>query len=121
MVDLNFQHDYQIKWSWTKISEITLKILVHLNMRTVQGQNFQRGTKIFSTIFEKNGPGPRFSGKIAENFGPQTKILGTKIPVTDPQSVIKMADRVGSYIVVAPDFSLELSILSKFGSICLRK
>ena len=43
---------------------------------TVQDQNF-------STMFEKNGHGPRFSGKIAENFGPRTKIFGTKIPVTD--------------------------------------
>ena len=52
----------------------------------VLGQNFQKGTKIFSTMFEKNGPGPRFSGKIAENFGPLTKLLRTKISVTELHS-----------------------------------
>ena len=55
-----------------RFSEMTLKILVHLNILS--------RTKIFSTMFEKNGPGPIFSRKIAEIFVPWTKIPVTVIP-----------------------------------------
>ena len=83
IIYISIYYNIYLKWSWTKIFRNDTENLGPPK-HTVQDQNFQRGTKIFSTMFEKNGPGPRFSGKIAENLGPRTKIFGTKIPVTLP-------------------------------------
>ena len=48
------------------------KILVHLNIYIALDQNFQRGTKIFSVISEKNGPGPIFSELTLKNSSDST-------------------------------------------------
>ena len=77
MVDQTFQHDYRIKWSWTNIFRNDTENFGPPE-HTVQDQNFQRGTKIFSTMFEKNGPGPRFQEKLLKILVPGPKFSGPK-------------------------------------------
>ena len=72
MVGQNFQHDYRIKWSWTKIFANDTKNFSP-PAHTVQGQNFQRGTKIFSTMFEKMVPDQDFQENLLKILVPGPK------------------------------------------------